>query len=69
MAARRKNQGSDRMIFRNYLDDIKEKTQNMSIKEKVAYVITYYWYHILIIVSIIALIFLLYVLSLRKCQT
>ena len=57
MAARRKNQGSDRMIFRNYLDDIKEKTQDMSIKEKVAYVITYYWYHILIIVSIIALIF------------
>lgn len=54
---REKDQGSDRMIIRNYLDDIKEKTKDMSVKEKVAYVITYYWYHILIIVSIIALIF------------
>lgn len=29
----------------------------MSMKEKVSYVFTYYWYHMLIIVSIIALIF------------
>ena len=45
------------MLLRRYLDDIKEKTAGMSMKEKVSYVFTYYWYHMLIIVSIIALIF------------
>ena len=45
------------MFMRRYLDDIKEKTAGMSMKEKVSYVFTYYWYHMLIIVSIIALIF------------
>ena len=45
------------MFLRRYLDDIREKTAGMNKKERVSYVITYYWYHILIIVSIIALIF------------
>ncbi len=45
------------MIFRRYLDDIREKTAGMSTGQKISYVITYYWYHILIIVSIAALIF------------
>lgn len=47
------------MIFRRYLDDIRVKTADMSVRQKISYVITYYWYHILIIVSIIALIFFL----------
>ena len=45
------------MFIRRYLDDIRKNMKGMSSKEKVSYVITYYWYHILIIVSIIALIF------------
>lgn len=45
------------MFLRRYLDDIKEKTAGMSMKERVSYVITYYWYHILIIVSVTVLIF------------
>lgn len=45
------------MFLRKYLDDIKEKTASMNMREKVSYVVTYYWYHVLIIVSIIALLF------------
>lgn len=45
------------MFLRRYLDDIKEKTVGTSRREKVSYVFTYYWYHILIIISIIVLIF------------
>lgn len=59
------------MIFRRYLDDIREKTADMSVRQKISYVITYYWYHILIIVSIIALIFFLvrfYVFGNQKPQ-
>lgn len=43
-----------RRIFR----DIREKTENMSKRETAAYVLTYYWYHILAVCSIIALIVL-----------
>lgn len=46
------------MILKRYLDAIREKMAGMDKKERVFYVITYYWYHILIIASIIALIFL-----------
>lgn len=59
------------MIFRRYLDDIRDKTADMSVRQKISYVITYYWYHILIIVSIIALIFFLvrfYVFGNQKPQ-
>lgn len=45
------------MFLRRYLDDIKEKTVGTSRQEKASYVFTYYWYHILIIISIIVLIF------------
>ena len=45
------------MFLRRYLDDIREKTTGMNRKEKVSHVITYYWYHFLIIISIVALIF------------
>lgn len=41
-----------------YLKDIKEKTLGMNKKEACSYIWTYYWYHILGIVSIAALIFL-----------
>lgn len=41
------------------LADIREKTKHMKKKEACSYVFTYYWYHMLIAVSIAALIFLL----------
>lgn len=53
----KKLRGVIEMFLRRYQDDIREKTAGMNRKEKVSYVITYYWYHILIIISIIALIF------------
>lgn len=43
-----------------YWKDIREKTSGMSRQEACSYVLTYYWYHILITVSIIALIFLFF---------
>ena len=53
----KKLRGVIEMFLRRYLDDIREKTTGMNRKEKVSHVITYYWYHFLIIVSIVALIF------------
>lgn len=41
-----------------YRDDIKEKTRNMNRQETCAYILTYYWYHMLIIFSIAALVLL-----------
>lgn len=41
-----------------YWKDIREKTSGMSRQEACSYVLAYYWYHILIILSIIALIIL-----------
>lgn len=46
------------MVFQNWIADIKEKTIRMDRKDAMSYVITYYWYHMLIIASIIALILL-----------
>lgn len=44
--------------MKNYIEDIREKTSGMSRNEACAYVWTYYWYHILGILAIIALILL-----------
>lgn len=44
-------------MLRKYLNDIKTKTADMNTREKVSYVATYYWYHILIVISAAALIF------------
>ncbi len=41
-----------------YVEDIKEKTKDMDKKETVSYILTYYWYHILGIILVIALILL-----------
>lgn len=41
-----------------YWKDIKEKTSGMSRAEACSYILTYYWYHILGFVSILALILL-----------
>lgn len=41
-----------------YLKDIREKTSGMSRQEACSYILTYYWYHILIFVSIVALVLL-----------
>lgn len=43
----------------NCLDDIKLKTQNMNLEEKLSYIITYYWYHILGVVAAFSLILFL----------
>lgn len=45
------------MISR-WIWDIREKTSEMRWREKVSYIITYYWYHILITVAVVALIIL-----------
>lgn len=45
-------------LMKKYIVDIQEKTSGMSKKEKYAYILTYYWYHILGISAIIALILL-----------
>lgn len=44
--------------MKKYLEDIREKTSEMTRKEKSNYIWTYYWYHILGSVFIIALILL-----------
>lgn len=44
--------------MRHIVADIKEKTSNMTRRETWSYILTYYWYHILGSVSIIALILL-----------
>lgn len=44
--------------MKNKWKDIKEKTSGMGRKEALAYIFTYYWYHMLAFVSVAALIFL-----------
>lgn len=44
--------------MRKYLRDIKERTSDMSRREAGSYILTYYWYHILIAASIVALVLL-----------
>lgn len=41
-----------------YWKDIKKKTSGMSKGEACSYILTYYWYHILIVVSAVALVLL-----------
>lgn len=41
-----------------YLEEIMKKTENMDRKETCAYILTYYWYHIVIAVSIAVLVLL-----------
>lgn len=41
-----------------YWKDIKEKTADMSRQETWSYILTYYWYHMLIFASIVALVLL-----------
>lgn len=41
-----------------YWKDIQEKTAGLGRKETCAYILTYYWYHMLIFVAIVALVFL-----------
>ncbi|MDO5409615.1 MAG: hypothetical protein Q4F21_04080 [Lachnospiraceae bacterium] len=45
-------------MIKKWLEDIRVKTADMNRQETCAYIITYYWYHILISVSVIALIFM-----------
>lgn len=45
--------------MRKYIQDIKEKTKGMSKRDCLKYVVTYYWYHIFIIIGAIALILFL----------
>lgn len=42
--------------MKDILNDIKEKTEGMSRQDKISYILTYYWYHMLIIFSVLALI-------------
>ena len=42
--------------MKEILNDIREKTEGMSRQDKVSYILTYYWYHMLIIFSVLALI-------------
>ena len=42
--------------MKDILNDIREKTEGMSRQDKVSYILTYYWYHMLIIFSVLALI-------------
>lgn len=44
--------------MKNKWKDIKEKTSGMGRKEALAYLFTYYWYHMLAFISVAALIFL-----------
>lgn len=46
------------IFMKNYIKDIQEKTSGMTRQEKTAYIWTYYWYHILGVLAMIALIFL-----------
>lgn len=46
------------MYWRKWIADVGEKTSNMNKKEKYSYIATYYWPHILGVVSIIALFLL-----------
>ena len=42
--------------MKDILNDIREKTEGMSRQDKVSYILTYYWYHMLIFFSVLALI-------------
>ncbi len=44
--------------MKKYLRDIKEKTSGMTRRETCSYIWSYYWYHIMIFISVIALILL-----------
>lgn len=46
------------MLKNKWLQDLQEKTSGMSRKEKIDHIWTYYWYHILGVLVMIALIFL-----------
>ena len=54
--------------MKEILKDIKEKTEGMNRQEKVGYVLTYYWYHMLITFSVLALvvIFIVHYATYRK---
>lgn len=49
-------------MITKYINDIKTKTSGMSKLQKLEYIITYYWYHILII----AIVFLLSIMLLKN---
>ena len=45
-------------MLKRWISDIREKTSEMGRREKLSYVMTYYWYHMLIAVAVVALIVL-----------
>ncbi|MCI9079434.1 MAG: hypothetical protein HFH68_10995 [Lachnospiraceae bacterium] len=45
-------------MLKSWIQDIQEKTSDMSGRKKVSYVVTYYWYHVLIAMTVIALVVL-----------
>lgn len=45
-------------MIKKYWKDIKEKTSGMNKQETCSYILAYYWYHILIVASVIALVLL-----------
>lgn len=45
-------------MLRRWILDIQEKTFKMNRREKFSYVMTYYWYHMLIAVTVVALVVL-----------
>lgn len=45
-------------MLKKWILDIQEKTSEMNRIEKFSYVMTYYWYHMLIVVAVVALIVL-----------
>lgn len=54
----KKSEEGQRFGMKKYIKEIREKTSAMTRKEACSYVLDYYWYHMLIFVSVIALIFL-----------
>lgn len=44
--------------MRDWIEDIRTKTAEMNRKDTLSYIWTYYWYHILIFLSVFALIFI-----------
>ena len=44
--------------MRDWIEDIRTKTADMNRKDTLSYIWTYYWYHILIFLSVLALIFI-----------
>lgn len=51
--------------MKRYIQDIKQKTRDMSHHERLEYFVSYYWYHALIIFGI-ALLILFFVIPLRE---